>query len=180
MSFYTTCVVRKCERADADCRLMSDAEIPLTLEECKTIFDLTRMWGFDKVRRVAKDRIRTHHWAFMASVAKINLALEFELEDWYLDAYNEIVSRKEPLTTEEMQKLGFDLSAKITKARETAVRAAPCSGMSFGSGAPSLNTIALNNTFISVCRFFGICSGRSADLLQEEPVVRNVSGPIRG
>ena len=76
---------------------MSDAETSLSLEECKTIFDLTRMWGFDKVRRIAKDRIRKHHWTIMPSADKITFAFEFELEDWYFDAYSEIVTRKESL-----------------------------------------------------------------------------------
>ena len=62
--------------------MMSDAETSLSLEECKTIFDLTRMWGFDKVRRIAKDRIRKHHWTIMPSADKITFAFEFELEDW--------------------------------------------------------------------------------------------------
>ncbi|KAL5528370.1 hypothetical protein ACEPAF_7506 [Sanghuangporus sanghuang] len=117
--------------------MMTDTEVPLTLGQCTAIFDLTRMWGFDNVRRIAKDRIRTTLWPTIPSVDKITLALEYEVEDWYFDAYYETVIREEPLSVEEMQKLGFNLAAKIAKVREKVARA-PTHSSGFGTGAPSV------------------------------------------
>ena len=123
--FYSLTLIDLCRR--------SETESSLTLDQCITIFNLTRMWGFDDARRIAKDRVRSKHWATVPSVDKIALALEYEFEDWYFDVYYEIVMREEPLSMEEMRKLDLDLVAKIAKVREkVALARSDSSSISYG------------------------------------------------
>ena len=51
-------------------------------------------------------------------IERILLAKEYGIKDWLLGAYDQLISRKEPLTLEEASALGSDCTLKIMHARE--------------------------------------------------------------
>ena len=105
-------------RNDNNPRKTKDISSSLTTGQCTALLDLAQMWGFEDVRVIAEKRIRTSCWASINSVDKISLALKYEMEDWYFDAYHELAIRESPLTAEEMQQLGWDVCSKMVKVRE--------------------------------------------------------------
>lgn len=51
-------------------------------------------------------------------IERILLAKEYGIKDWLLGAYDQLISRKEPLTLEEGSTLGLDCTIKIMHVRE--------------------------------------------------------------
>ncbi|KAL5507223.1 hypothetical protein ACEPAH_6679 [Sanghuangporus vaninii] len=98
-----------------------DISSSLTLEQCTSLLKVTHMWDFERINLIVKDRIREVLWFTIPCVDKIKLAHDYEIKDWYADAYCELATRTKPLSVEDGWKLGLEFSIKMGQVRERVV-----------------------------------------------------------
>ena len=84
-------------------------------EQWIKLLDLAQTWGFAGFRDLA---IKQLELAKFEEVEKLEFALKYHIKQWYADAYFALAKRPEPLSVEEGQRLGLELSLKITRIRE--------------------------------------------------------------
>ena len=81
------------------------------------------MWDFQRINGIVKDQIRSRLWNEIPCADKIQLAHQYEITDWYADAYYDLAIRTEPLSVEDGGKLGLEFSIKMSQVRERVVAA---------------------------------------------------------
>ncbi|EJD03042.1 uncharacterized protein FOMMEDRAFT_156407 [Fomitiporia mediterranea MF3/22] len=96
----------------------NDISVTLSVEQCTMLLKISRMWEFERINGIVKTRIREVLWDKISAVDKIKLAHDFQLEEWYEDAYYELATRNESLSVEEAQQLGLEFSIVMAQARE--------------------------------------------------------------
>ncbi|THV06157.1 hypothetical protein K435DRAFT_743906 [Dendrothele bispora CBS 962.96] len=87
-----------------------------TTEEWLSILKLATLWDMPKIRERA-----IMHMAPLLSqdpVQKIEIAREYDIDDWMLPALNQLVQRDQPLTVDEGERLGMEYTTKLASIRE--------------------------------------------------------------
>ena len=51
---------------------------------------------------------------------RLQASRQYDIEDWFVPALRDLIGRDEPLTTEEINKLGLDFAVKVIELREKA------------------------------------------------------------
>ncbi|KAL5528369.1 hypothetical protein ACEPAF_7505 [Sanghuangporus sanghuang] len=101
-----------------------DISSSLTLEQCTSLLKVTHMWDFERINLIIKNRIRKDLWPTIPCADKIKLAHDYEIKDWYADAYCDLAIRTKPLSVEDGWKLGLEFSIKMGQVRERVAAAA--------------------------------------------------------
>lgn len=80
------------------------------------------MWGFEEARKASQ--------AFLVdmedSIAKVELATKYEYDDWLRKAYEELAKRPDPLSIEEVRRIGIEAAFHIAQVREDRLKALSC------------------------------------------------------
>ena len=104
----------------------------LTHEQWIKVLHLAQLWGFAGIRDIAIQELESSYSKQVDEVGKLEIALKYKIERWYMDAYTALAKRKEPLSVEEGQRLGLELSLKLAQVREK--RLARSAGPAHGPG----------------------------------------------
>ncbi|KAL5519553.1 hypothetical protein ACEPAH_1236 [Sanghuangporus vaninii] len=89
--------------------------ISLTCEQWIKVLDLAQTWGFSGIRALAIQKLES---ADFGEVEKLELALKYQIEQWYAGAYLALAKRPESLSIDEGRRLGLELSLKMAGVRE--------------------------------------------------------------
>ncbi|TDL14620.1 hypothetical protein BD410DRAFT_757102 [Rickenella mellea] len=81
---------------------------------------LATMWEFDSVRQVA---INYLNQLPLGDIERVVILNDFDINEWKVAAYTELVTRSESLSAEDADALGLQLTAKFSAARESFLRA---------------------------------------------------------
>ncbi|KLO09621.1 hypothetical protein SCHPADRAFT_943486 [Schizopora paradoxa] len=98
--------------------------VRLSQKEWMGIHTLAHMWGFEEARKASK--------AFLIdmedSIAKIEIASRYDYDDWLRKAYEELSKRPDPLSIEEVHRIGVHVEAAfhIAQIREDRLKALSC------------------------------------------------------
>ncbi|KAL5533632.1 hypothetical protein ACEPAG_92 [Sanghuangporus baumii] len=106
----------------------------LTREQWIKVLDLAQTWGFAGISTLA---IKNLELALFREVEKLELALKYQIEQWYADAYFALAKRPQPLSVDEGRRLGLELSLKMAGVRERNL--AYMKGKYSGAGTPGNN-----------------------------------------
>jgi hypothetical protein len=88
--------------------------------EWLSILLLASMWGFDIIRNLAIKKLGGLH---LEPVEKMELCRRFEIDSsWAAGAYNALCARQQPLSQDEVVRVGLENSVLISQAREERVR----------------------------------------------------------
>ena len=77
------------------------------------------MWGFKGIRKLALSELSQRQFGL---VKKAVVAWQYEITDWFLDACDGLARREDGPTVAEAQELGLEVTIKLYKIREDAVR----------------------------------------------------------
>ncbi|KAL5511358.1 hypothetical protein ACEPAH_4574 [Sanghuangporus vaninii] len=109
-----------------------------------SVLRLSHMWSCDRLFALA---VRELSFVEDDPILKITLAKTYNIGDWLPPAYFSLVTRAEPLTLEEAEKLGMETTMKLTEVRESRYRwiiddleeprLQPVVSSSFGFGTPN-------------------------------------------
>ncbi|KAF5355550.1 hypothetical protein D9758_006304 [Tetrapyrgos nigripes] len=86
-----------------------------TLDEWISILKLSTLWDMPRIRERAIKRMVP---LMQDPIQKIEIAREYEIDDWMLPALNQLVQRDEALSVEEGKKLGLEYTLKLASIRE--------------------------------------------------------------
>ncbi|EEB91828.1 hypothetical protein MPER_09749 [Moniliophthora perniciosa FA553] len=87
-----------------------------TRDEWMSILRLSTMWDFQKIRRIAIEKLQKLH---MTPFEKVMLGREFTVNDWQWDGYVDLITRPSVLTMEEASKIGYADSIQLFQIRES-------------------------------------------------------------
>ncbi|OCB87074.1 hypothetical protein A7U60_g5809 [Sanghuangporus baumii] len=87
----------------------------LTREQWIKVLDPAQTWGFAGIRALAIQKLEL---AFLGEIEKLELALKYQIEQWYADVYLALAKRPQPLSIDEGRRLGLELSLKLAGVRE--------------------------------------------------------------
>ncbi|KAL5494657.1 hypothetical protein ACEPAI_118 [Sanghuangporus weigelae] len=87
----------------------------LTREQWIKVLDLAQTWGFAGIRTLAIQKLES---ADFGEIEKLELALKYQIKQWYAGAYLALAKRSEPLSIDEGRRLGLELSLKMAGVRE--------------------------------------------------------------
>ncbi|KAK7472353.1 hypothetical protein VKT23_000470 [Stygiomarasmius scandens] len=86
-----------------------------SLDEWISILKLATLWDMPRIR----ERAIRHMAPIMTDpVQKIEIAREYDIDDWMLPALNQLVQRDHALTMEEGERLGMEYTLKLASIRE--------------------------------------------------------------
>lgn len=97
--------------------ILTSAIGELTRQEWISTLKLSTMWGFSDIRERAKQELSKKELG-MGTVEKIECARRFEIKEWLLEGFNELLQRADPITDEEAEHLGWKTVAKVARLRE--------------------------------------------------------------
>ncbi|KAG8857251.1 hypothetical protein FRB96_005926 [Tulasnella sp. 330] len=93
----------------------------LSIDQWSAALHLSTMWAFDVLRTYAIAEISSYH-PNQCPFDRIDLAMRCQVAQWLFPSYESICTRWEPLTTEEMMRLGFMKLTAISRIREAICR----------------------------------------------------------
>lgn len=73
------------------------------------------MWDFFEVRTLAIEELSK---VAMNPIPKISFARQYNIPKWLLAGYEDLVKRKEPISLDEVEQLGWDTAIQIYQIRE--------------------------------------------------------------
>lgn len=79
------------------------------------------MWCFEEALEASKSSLKIMSDSF----DKLELGIRFEYDDWQREAYKELVSCPEPLSTKEARRVGLETASKIAFIRELRLQMMP-------------------------------------------------------
>ncbi|KAL5490049.1 hypothetical protein ACEPAI_4882 [Sanghuangporus weigelae] len=91
----------------------------LGIDEWTSLLRLSHMWCCDRLQALAISKLDTQ---IVDTFSKIALARAYDIKDWILSLYFKFVTRTEPLTSEETNKLGVECAVKLNEVRESRYR----------------------------------------------------------
>jgi len=91
-------------------------EESLTVPEWTSVLKLATMWEFGEIRKLA---IRKMSQLTIDTVEKIVMARDYHVVEWLVPAINSIARRDEPMTLQDVNRLGWDYVLKIAQVRES-------------------------------------------------------------
>ncbi|KAG9002101.1 hypothetical protein FRB93_011874 [Tulasnella sp. JGI-2019a] len=97
------------------------AKLSFTIAQWSAALHLSTMWVFDSLRTYAIAEISSYH-PNQCPFDRIDLAMRCQVAQWLFPSYESICTRWEPLTTEEMMRLGFERLTAIARIREAICR----------------------------------------------------------
>lgn len=90
-------------------------KLSLSLGQWVKLLHLARLWDLTTIRNLVIQELEAIK---LEEVEKLELALKYEITQWYADAYLALAKRPKPLNVEEGKRLGLELSVKIAQVRE--------------------------------------------------------------
>ncbi|KAL5533633.1 hypothetical protein ACEPAG_93 [Sanghuangporus baumii] len=84
-------------------------------EQWIKVLDLAQTWGFAGIRALAIQKLES---ADFGEIEKLELALKYQIRQWFSAAYLALAKRPEPLSIDEGRRLGLELSLKMAGVRE--------------------------------------------------------------
>ncbi|OCB88008.1 hypothetical protein A7U60_g4793 [Sanghuangporus baumii] len=91
----------------------------LQQDEWISVLQLSHMWSCDRLFALAISKLSVLE---VDPILKIMLAKTYNIEAWLPPAYFSLVTRAEPLTLEDAEKLGMETTMKLTEVRESRYR----------------------------------------------------------
>ncbi|KAL5532858.1 hypothetical protein ACEPAF_4632 [Sanghuangporus sanghuang] len=91
----------------------------LQQDEWISVLQLSHMWSCDRLFALAISKLSVLE---VDPILKIMLAKTYNIEAWLPPAYFSLVTRAEPLTLEDAEKLGMETTIKLTEVRESRYR----------------------------------------------------------
>jgi hypothetical protein len=91
--------------------------VKLTQQEWISVLKLCTMWEFTDIRERAIQELSKKE-VDMGTVEKIECGKNYEVKEWVLDGYVELLRRDETLTDQEAERLGWKTAAKLLLLRE--------------------------------------------------------------
>lgn len=88
--------------------------IPLSVEEWKGVLRLAHMWCFESTMALAIQFLDE----LLDDVSKIRLSLIYDYKPWYYPALRRLAERREDLTAQEVEQVGWDIAQGIQALRE--------------------------------------------------------------
>ena len=92
---------------------------PLNEDDWVAVLRLSILWGFEKMRISAMEKLES---LVTDVVTKLLLGLEHHIEPWFKTSVETVVKRDRAPSEYEVQRLGWDISFKIMRIRETRLR----------------------------------------------------------
>lgn len=83
------------------------------------VLDLAHMWGFSGIEQLS---IKELEALDVDAILKFELARKYAIESWLRPAFEIMTGREEPLTDDEVQRLGWRLASQIGRIREARYR----------------------------------------------------------
>ncbi|KAG9318075.1 hypothetical protein JVU11DRAFT_140 [Chiua virens] len=99
----------KCQKVPSD----------IGIVQWTSILKLANIWRFDDIREVALDNLKCR--MSLAEQVALGAAYNLNFESWSLPAIHELVRRQEPITFEEGQRMGLDITLKLAYVRERVI-----------------------------------------------------------
>ncbi|KAM5533681.1 hypothetical protein V8D89_012648 [Ganoderma adspersum] len=90
------------------------------------VLKLASLWQFSSLREKALKYLKSAD-----CMTRLHIARQYGVDDWFLPAVRDLISREEPLTGDEIGQLGLDFAAKVIALRDEAL----LSLMGMGGGA---------------------------------------------
>jgi len=87
----------------------------LSSAEWSSILKLSTMWAFDKIRKIAIEKMST---LSMDPIDKYVLAKKYAVTEWLVPTLNELAQRQKPIGKEDVERLGLDCALKVAEVRE--------------------------------------------------------------
>ncbi|KAL5511387.1 hypothetical protein ACEPAH_4603 [Sanghuangporus vaninii] len=91
----------------------------LNIDEWTSLLRLSHMWCCDRLLALAISKLDTQ---ITDPFSKITLARTYSIKDWIVSLYFKFVTRTEPLTSDETNKLGVECAVKLNEVRESRYR----------------------------------------------------------
>ncbi|KDQ28309.1 hypothetical protein PLEOSDRAFT_1014302, partial [Pleurotus ostreatus PC15] len=89
--------------------------LPLTLAEWLAVLKQSTRWEMDRIRNDAIETIPS----LVADPAQLlGLAIDYNVEAWFIPAMNKLVQRAEPISTADLAHIGIECALKIAAIRE--------------------------------------------------------------
>ena len=79
------------------------------------ILKLASLWQFSSLREKALKYLKS-----AGCMTRLHIARQYAVDDWFLPAVRDIIARDEPLTGDEIGRLGLDFAVKVIALREEA------------------------------------------------------------
>ncbi|KAM5535775.1 hypothetical protein V8D89_010589 [Ganoderma adspersum] len=79
------------------------------------VLKLASLWQFSSLREKALKYLKSAD-----CMTRLHIARQYGVDDWFLPAVRDLISREEPLTGDEIGQLGLDFAAKVIALREEA------------------------------------------------------------
>ena len=77
------------------------------------VLKLASLWQFRGLREVALKHLKLED-----CITRIQVAREYNVNEWFLPGMKDLVARRQPLTGDEINRLGVDFAAKVITLRE--------------------------------------------------------------
>jgi len=103
----------------------SGSKVRLSQKEWVGVHALAHIWGFEEARKASKALLVDME----DSITKIELAIQYDYDDWLRRAYEELAKRPDPLSEEEGRRIGMDAVLHIAQIREHRLKALSCLGI---------------------------------------------------
>jgi hypothetical protein len=158
-------IEKKTEQDRFDHRSDAYVTVNLTASQWTDVLDLTHMWGFERIRKVAIEQISK---GSMDPFQKVLLAHKYEITEWYEDAYVQLAMRADPISVEEARTVGFEFGFKMEKVRAEGY----ASGTSRCASAVSRSRFPTKRTWDVTCG--GTVKNGAPNEAQLRPIVRRV------
>lgn len=109
--------------SDKQCRLnnlqlasLYLGNVILSEEAWMRVLKLSHMWSFDEIKFLAVSGLLSFE---RSPIQAITIARKFDIEEWVEPAVRRLAEREEPLTDEEISRIGWQDAYQISRARET-------------------------------------------------------------
>jgi hypothetical protein len=97
----------------------ASTNVKLTPQEWISVLKLSTMWEFVDIRERAIQELNLLKGEMgMGSIEKIEYARCFDLKEWLLEGYTELLKRAMTITNDEAERLGWKTAAKLLLLRE--------------------------------------------------------------
>ena len=92
-----------------------DDTVVLSKEQWTSVLELAHMWGFERIRKRAVEKLDT---VLEDAMQMISLGERYEITNWMLRGYEILAAREAPLTPDEGHQLGVTVAMKLVQVRE--------------------------------------------------------------
>ncbi|KAI6009572.1 hypothetical protein F5J12DRAFT_824261 [Pisolithus orientalis] len=102
----------------------SQPDLPQSIEQWTSVLKLSTAWSFETLHQVSINALME---SGIGAVDRAVLSQQYDIKGWLLPALNEWAKRPEPITLEEVNRVGIDIAIRLASVRERVTVKASCS-----------------------------------------------------